>query len=97
MLTNIFTEMMTNSAAAVFMFPIAIEVAHTLGIDLLPIAMIVAIAASASFMTPIGYQTNLIVYGAGGYRFHDFLKIGFPLTLIVMVTTLLIVRFVVMI
>ncbi|MFK3960863.1 SLC13 family permease [Pseudalkalibacillus hwajinpoensis] len=96
-LTNVFTEMMTNSAAAVFMFPIAIEVAHTLEIDLLPIAMIVAIAASASFMTPIGYQTNLIVYGAGGYRFHDFLKIGFPLTLIVMVTTLLIVRFIVMI
>ncbi|WP_224590709.1 SLC13 family permease [Bacillus sp. RAR_GA_16] len=93
LLTNIFTEMMTNSAAAVFMFPVAMEVARTLEVELLPLAITVAIAASASFMTPIGYQTNLIVYGAGGYRFHDFLKIGFPLTVIVMVTTLVIVRF----
>ncbi len=91
-LTNLFTEMMTNSAAAVLMFPIAMEVAKSIEIEVMPLAIIVAIAASASFMTPIGYQTNLIVYGAGGYQFKDFLKIGFPLTIIVMVTTVLLVR-----
>ncbi|MBN8210281.1 SLC13 family permease [Bacillus sp. NTK071] len=91
-LTNIFTEMMTNSAAAVLMFPIVVEVGKTMQIDLIPLAIIVAIAASSSFMTPIGYQTNLIVYGAGGYRFKDFIKIGFPLTLLVMVVTVVIVR-----
>jgi di/tricarboxylate transporter len=93
LVTNVFTEMMTNSAAAVFMFPVVMEVARTLDVELMPLAITVAIAASASFMTPIGYQTNLIVYGAGGYRFHDFLKVGFPLTIIVMVTTLVLVRF----
>ncbi|KMM36708.1 SLC13 family permease [Guptibacillus hwajinpoensis] len=93
LLTNIFTEMMTNSAAAVLMFPIVVEVGKTMQIDLLPLAIIVAISASSSFMTPIGYQTNLIVYGAGGYRFKDFIKIGAPLTVIVMIVTVITVRF----
>ncbi|MCP3739198.1 SLC13 family permease [Rossellomorea sp. BNER] len=93
LLTNLFTELMTNNAAAVLIFPIAIEVAQKMSIDPIAIATIVAVAASASFATPIGYQTNLIVYGPGGYHFRDFLKIGIPLNLLVMVTTVIVVYF----
>ena len=90
-LTNVFTEIITNSAAAVMMLPIGIEMAHTLAVDPMGIAVLIAIAASASFITPIGYQTNLIVYGPGGYKFTDYIKVGFPLSLIVMVTSVLII------
>ncbi|MBM7586940.1 di/tricarboxylate transporter [Bacillus pakistanensis] len=93
LLTNLFTEMMSNNAAAVLMFPIAIEIADKMKIDPISISIIVAIAASASFATPIGYQTNLIVYGPGGYQFKDFLKIGIPLNILVMITTVTIVYF----
>lgn len=87
-LTNIFTEMITNNAAAIIMLPVSIETASLLGVSITPFAIIVAIAASASFMTPIGYQTNLFVYGQGGYRFVDFMKVGIPVSLIVMVMTI---------
>lgn len=90
-LTNVFTEIITNSAAAVMMLPIGIEMAHTLAVDPMGIAVLIAIAASASFITPIGYQTNLIVYGPGGYKFTDYVKVGVPLSLIVMVTSVLII------
>ncbi|HLQ71946.1 MAG TPA: SLC13 family permease, partial [Bacillota bacterium] len=83
-LTNVFTEVITNSAAAAMMFPIGMEVAQVLAINPTGIAVLIAIAASASFMTPIGYQTNLIVYGPGGYTFKDYLKAGCPLSLLVM-------------
>ncbi|MGO1923610.1 MAG: SLC13 family permease [Jeotgalicoccus sp.] len=82
--TNMFTEIITNSAAAVLMFPIALEVSAGMGIDYMGLIVTVAIAASASFMTPIGYQTNLIVYGPGGYKFSDYLKVGAPLSFITM-------------
>ena len=82
--TNMFTEIITNSAAAVLMFPIALEVSAGMGIDYVGLIVTVAIAASASFMTPIGYQTNLIVYGPGGYKFSDYLKVGAPLSFITM-------------
>src|SRR5699024_5347154 len=75
-LTNVFTEVITNSAAAAMMFPIGMEVAQVLAINPTGIAVLIAIAASASFMTPIGYLTNLIVYGPGGYTFKDYLKAG---------------------
>lgn len=87
-LTNIFTEMITNNAAAIIMLPVSIETANLLDLSITPFAVIVAIAASASFMTPIGYQTNLFVYGQGGYRFVDFLKVGGPVSLIVMTLTI---------
>ncbi|ASK61070.1 SLC13 family permease [Virgibacillus phasianinus] len=90
-LTNVFTEIITNSAAAVIMLPIGIEMAQTLAIDPIGIAVLIAIAASASFVTPIGYQTNLIVYGPGGYKFTDYVKVGFPLSLLVMVTSVFII------
>lgn len=86
--TNIFTEIITNSAAAVMMFPIAMEVALQMDVSSIALAVLVTIASSASFITPIGYQTNLIVYGPGGYRFLDYFKVGFPLSLIVMVITI---------
>lgn len=83
--TNIFTEIITNSAAAVLMFPISLEIASVLGIDYMGLIVTVAIAASASFMTPIGYQTNLIVYGPGGYKFTDYVKVGAPLSILTMI------------
>lgn len=84
LLTNLFTEFITNNAAAVLMFPLAIAIAEQVGIPVRAAAIAVAVAASASFMTPIGYQTNLMVMGAGGYKFSDYTKAGFPMTLIVM-------------
>ncbi|GGC84777.1 sodium:sulfate symporter [Thalassobacillus devorans] len=92
-MTNLFTELITNNAAAVIMFPIGYEIAISTGVEPAGIAVLVAIAASASFLSPIGYQTNLIVYGPGGYSFKDYIKAGFPLTLIVMVSTVLIVYY----
>lgn len=81
--TVLISAMVTNNAAAVIMFPIAVSLAHTLGAHPMPFAVVVIFGASASFLTPIGYQTNLMVYGPGGYRFSDFLRLGLPLTLLV--------------
>ncbi|MFZ4451312.1 SLC13 family permease [Salibacterium aidingense] len=96
LLTNIFTEFITNNAAAVIMFPIAYEIALEMGMDPVGMAVLIAIAASASFLSPIGYQTNLIVFGPGGYSFADYFRIGFPLTLICMATTVSMVYFIYM-
>ncbi|MDQ8185110.1 SLC13 family permease [Pelagicoccus sp. SDUM812002] len=82
LLTNLLTEILSNNAAAVLMATLAVGISETLGVDMKPFLMTVAIAASASFSTPIGYQTNTYVYGAGGYRFSDFIKVGAPLNLI---------------
>ncbi|OEH92149.1 SLC13 family permease [Bacillus solimangrovi] len=94
LLTNIFTELITNSAAAVLMLPIGLELATSLNVPYMGFAVIISIAASASFITPIGYQTNLIVYGPGGYKFKDYVKVGTPLSIIVMFVTVVIVNFV---
>lgn len=81
--TVIITETITNNAAAVLMFPIALSIASGLGVDAMPFVMAVLFGASASFATPIGYQTNLMVQGPGGYSFADYLRVGLPLTLLV--------------
>jgi di/tricarboxylate transporter len=81
--TVLISSVVTNNAAAVIMFPIAVSLAEGASQSPMPYAIVVLIAASASFLTPIGYQTNLMVYGPGGYRFTDFLRLGAPLTLLV--------------
>ncbi|MGZ8136685.1 MAG: SLC13 family permease [Methylococcaceae bacterium] len=80
--TVLVTEVITNNAAAILMFPIALSSAHSLNVNELPFSVAIMIAASASFMTPIGYQTNLMVYGPGGYHFGDYIRLGLPLTLL---------------
>lgn len=92
--TALLTALVTNNAAAVIMFPIALASAEALDVSFLPFVMTIMMGASASFATPIGYQTNLMVYGAGGYRFTDYLRIGLPLTLVVGATTVVIVQLV---
>ena len=81
LLTSVLTELVSNNAVAVVVTPIAIGLATALGIDPRPLVVAVMVAASASFATPIGYQTNMLVYGPGGYRFTDFLRVGIPLNL----------------
>ena len=83
----VLTELITNNAAAVLVFPIAMATANDLGVNIMPFAISLMIASSASFATPIGYQTNLMVYGPGGYRFGDYARIGLPLNILVWVTT----------
>ena len=85
--TALFSALATNNAAAVIMFPIALSTSAGLGVSFLPFAVTIMVAASASFATPIGYQTNLMVYGAGGYRFKDYVYFGAPLTVLVGIVT----------
>lgn len=87
--TSIVTEFVTNNAAAVLLFPVATAMAAGLNVDALPFIATLMVSASASFVTPIGYQTNLMVYGAGGYRFGDFVRVGLPMNLLVWLTTVL--------
>lgn len=89
--TAVSTEMMTNNAAAALVFPVAMNSADHLGVSPLPFVFCIMVAASASFMTPIGYQTNLMVYGPGGYRFGDFARIGFPLAVLFCVLSMLLI------
>ena len=83
--TLLITELITNNAAAALAFPLALETAAKFGVDPMPFFIAICIAASAGFATPIGYQTNLIVQGAGNYKFTDFVKVGLPMDLIVMI------------
>jgi len=89
--TVIISAVVTNNAAAVIMLPIALSLAHEFNASAMPFAIVVVFGASASFLTPIGYQTNLMVYGPGGYRFTDFLRLGLPLTLLVGLMTVTLV------
>jgi di/tricarboxylate transporter len=89
--TSLLTEVITNNAAAALAFPIAIAAAAQVGADPMPFVIAVAVGASAAFSTPFGYQTNMIVYGPGGYRFRDFVKVGLPLNIIIMIVALLVI------
>ena len=90
-LTVVVTELITNNAAGVLMFPIALSVAEAAGSNYMPFVIAVMVGASAGFITPIGYQTNLMVYGPGGYRFMDFVRFGLPLNIICGIMTVIIV------
>jgi di/tricarboxylate transporter len=91
LLTSLLTEVISNNAAAVVMTPIAVATAAALGVSPLPFVVAVMISASNSFMTPIGYQTNTFVFGPGGYRFSDFLRVGGPLNLLMLVAAALVI------
>ena len=93
LITNLLASYITNKAAAAIIFPISVTAAINLGLPTTPFILIVAFAAAANFITPIGYQTNLMVYGPGGYSFKDYMKIGLPLTFIYMFTTVAILYF----
>ncbi len=94
LITSILAAFITNKAAVAIIFPISLTLANNLNLPTTPFILVVAYAAAANFMTPIGYQTNLMVYGPGGYRFRDFIKVGTPLTIIYMVVAILILNFV---
>jgi di/tricarboxylate transporter len=87
--TMVLTEFISNNAAAALMFPIAMAIASEVGADPRGFAIAVAVAASCSFLTPIGYQTNTMIYGAGGYHFGDYWRLGAPLTVTAVVTIVL--------
>ena len=89
--TNIITELITNNAAAAFAFPIAMSAATQLGIDPMPFFVAITIAASASFSTPIGYQTNMIAQGIGNYKFRDFTRFGLPLNIIAFIISMILI------
>ena len=91
LITNIFTELITNNAAAALAFPLALAVAEKLGMNPIPFVVCVCFAASSSFSTPIGYQTNLIVQGVGGYKFTDFVKVGLPMNIIVFILSVFLI------
>ena len=89
LITMILTEISSNAATAIIMTPIALEVSEQMGFDSRPVIIAVAFAASASFITPVGYQTNLMVYGPGGYKFSDFIRVGFPLAILFWVSAII--------
>lgn len=93
LITALFTEIITNNAAAAIVFPIAVSAAQQLQVDPKPFFVTITIAASASFSTPIGYQTNLIVQAIGNYKFRDYLKIGLPMSLIAFILSILLIPY----
>lgn len=91
LITSLVTEVVTNNAAAALVFPFAVAVASQIDVSPRPFVIAVLFAASASFITPIGYQTNMMVYGPGGYKFTDFMRVGFPLHIILVVTATILI------
>ncbi|HSH09998.1 MAG TPA: SLC13 family permease, partial [Oceanipulchritudo sp.] len=93
LVSTVLTEILSNNACVVLMAPIGIQLGIALGVDPRPFIIAVCVASSASFSTPIGYQTNTYVYSVGGYRFADFARIGIPLNLIYFIGTIALVPF----
>jgi len=92
--TSLFTELITNNAGALLMFPIALSTANQMGVDSMPFIIAIMMGASASFATPIGYQTNMMVFGPGGYRFADYLKIGVPMNILMLIIASTLIPFI---
>ena len=92
-ITMVLNELVTNNAAAVLAFPFAIAVAHRLGVDGRPFIMAVALASSNAYASPIGYQTHMMVYGPGGYRFGDFMRVGIPLNLLLWISSIILIPY----
>ena len=90
-ITNLFTELITNNAAAALAFPLALSISTQMGVSPTPFFVVICMAASASFSTPIGYQTNLIVQGIGNYKFTDFVRIGLPLNIITFLISIILI------
>jgi di/tricarboxylate transporter len=90
-ITILLTEVSSNAATAILMTPIALATSAQMGLDPRPFIFAICFAASASFITPVGYQTNLMVYGPGGYKFSDFMKVGFPLAIILWICATLLI------
>ena len=86
-ITVLLTAVLSNNASVILLLPVGVQVANAINLNPLTVIFVITFAASNSFMTPIGYQTNTMVYGAGGYRFLDFVKVGGPLSLIMTVIT----------
>ncbi|QZT37797.1 SLC13 family permease [Halosquirtibacter xylanolyticus] len=93
LVTSLMANLITNKAAVALVFPIVLTISKNLHIPPEPLVLLVAFASAANFMTPIGYQTNLMVYGPGGYSFKDFTKIGFPLTFLYLIVTVIVLYF----
>jgi di/tricarboxylate transporter len=91
LLTLLLTEVLSNNATAVMMVPIVVTLAHSLGVSPWPFVMAVTVAASAAFALPMGYQTHMMVYGPGGYKFSDFLRVGIPLNIICWIVSCLLI------
>ena len=91
LLASLLTEVVTNNAVAILLTPVVVSIAGSMGVDARPFIVAIMFGASASFLTPIGYQTNTYVYGAGGYRFLDFLRVGLPLNLLLWVVATLMI------
>ena len=88
---SLLTQLMTNNAAVVLVLPFALTLANTLDVSVMPFIITIMFAASASFATPFGYQTNLMVYGAGNYTMSDFLRIGLPMNILCAILVLILV------
>ena len=91
LLTLCLTEVLSNNATAVMMIPIVVTLAKELGVDSRPFVIAVAVSASAAFALPMGYQTHMMIYGPGGYKFTDFLRVGIPLNAICWVVSCLVI------
>ena len=87
----ILTEVSSNAATAIIMTPITLVASTSLGLDPRPFIFAICFAASASFITPIGYQTNLMVYGPGGYKFSDYIRVGLPLSITLLIMAVLLI------
>lgn len=92
MITTLLTSFVTNIGAVSITFPLAYAISNSLQVDGMPFYLAIAYAASAAFLTPIGYQTNLIVYGPGGYTFRDFMKMGIPVAIVYLITVLIMIK-----